>query len=174
MGLIRFAVVGAKSYFAKHTPPKEPQELVAHSCINLRLPTYGGLYAWEFENDGREVKVRVEGQLVFNSIFENLNAALGGFGLAHVPDDLAQPYLAKGLLVRVLDEWCPPWPGYHLYYPSRRQSSPAFALFVSRCVTGLKVTRATFDLISSSSRRGRVPCGIAGIDLGEALSDGEP
>ncbi len=128
---IRFAVVGAKSYFAKHTPPKEPQELVAHSCINLRLPTYGGLYAWEFENDGREVKVRVEGQLVFNSIFENLNAALGGFGLAHVPDDLAQPYLAKGRLVRVLDEWCPTWSGYHLYYPSRRQSSPAFSLFVN-------------------------------------------
>ena len=128
---LRFAVVGAKSYLAKHTPPKEPQELVAHSCINLRLPTYGGLYAWEFENDGRGESVRVEGQLVFNSIFENLNAALGGFGLAHVPDDLAQPYLAKGRLVRVLDEWCPPWPGYHLYYPSRRQSSPAFALFVN-------------------------------------------
>jgi DNA-binding transcriptional LysR family regulator len=125
---VRFAVIGAKSYFAKHTPPNEPQDLLGHRCINLRLPTYGGLYAWEFEKDGREVKVRVEGQLVFNSIFENLNAALAGFGLAHVPEDLAQPHLAKGRLVRVLDEWCPPWPGYHLYYPSRRQSSPAFAL----------------------------------------------
>ena len=128
---VRFAVVGAKSYFAKHAPPKEPQDLVAHGCINLRLPTYGGVYAWEFEKDGREVKVRVEGQLVFNSIFENLNAALAGFGLAHVPEDLAQPHLAKGRLQRALDDWCPPWPGYHIYYPSRRQSSPAFALVVN-------------------------------------------
>jgi DNA-binding transcriptional LysR family regulator len=125
---VRFAVIAAKSYFAKNPPPKEPQDLLGHRCINLRLPTYGGLYPWEFEKDGREVKVRVEGQLVFNSIYENLNAALAGFGLAHVPEDLAQPSLAKGHLLRVLDDWCPSWPGYHLYYPSRRQSSPAFAL----------------------------------------------
>jgi DNA-binding transcriptional LysR family regulator len=108
---VRFAVVGAKSYLAKNPAPKEPQELLSHRCINLRLPTYGGLYPWEFERDGHEVKVRVEGQLVFNSIFDNLNAALAGFGLAHVPEDLAQPYLAKGRLVRVLDDWCPCWPG---------------------------------------------------------------
>lgn len=125
-----FAVVGAKSYFAKRPPPRTPQDLVGHSCINLRLPTHGGLYAWEFERDGREVRVRVEGQLVFNGIFQILDAALAGFGLAHVPEDLAQPYLARGRLQRVLEDWCPPWSGYHLYYPSRRQSSAAFALLV--------------------------------------------
>jgi DNA-binding transcriptional LysR family regulator len=127
---VRFAVVGAKSYFAKRPPPETPQDLIAHNCINLRLPTYGGLYAWEFERDGRELKVRVEGQLVFNGIFQVLDAALAGFGLAYVPEDLAQPYLAKGHLKQVLKEWCPPWSGYHLYYPSRRQHSVAFALLV--------------------------------------------
>jgi DNA-binding transcriptional LysR family regulator len=126
----RFAVVGAKSYFAKRAAPATPQDLVAHDCINLHLPTYGGLYAWEFERDGRELKVRVEGQLVFNDIFQILDAALAGFGLAYVPEDLAAPYLAKGRLKRVLEEWCAPWSGYHLYYPSRRQSSAAFALLV--------------------------------------------
>jgi DNA-binding transcriptional LysR family regulator len=123
-------VVGAKSYFAKDAPPATPQDLIGHTCINLRLPTYGGLYAWEFEKDGQELRVRVEGQLVFNSIFQVLNAAVAGFGLAHMPEDLAQPYLARGHLVQVLEDWCPTWPGYHLYYPSRRQSSPAFALLV--------------------------------------------
>ena len=126
----RFAVVGAKSYFTEHAPPQVPQDLVGHTCINLRLPTYGGLYAWELEKDGQELRVRVEGQLVFNSIFQVVNAAVAGFGLAHMPEDLAQPYLAKGHLVQVLEDWCPTWPGYHLYYPSRRQSSPAFALLV--------------------------------------------
>ena len=127
---IRFAVVGAKSYFAERPPPKTPQDLVGYTCINLRFPTHGGLYAWEFEQDGRELKVRVEGQLVFNGIFQVLNAALAGFGLAYVPEDLAQPHLAKGRLKRVLEDWCPPWSGYHLYYPSRRQPSAAFALLV--------------------------------------------
>ncbi len=127
---IRFAVVAAKSYFAKRTSPKVPQDLVSHNCINLRLPTYGGLYAWEFEKDGHELKVRVEGQLVFNGIFQVLEAALAGLGIAYVPEDLATPYLAKGRLRRVLDDWCPPWSGYHLYYPHRRQSSPALALLV--------------------------------------------
>ena len=127
---VRFAVIAAKSYFAKHEPPKTPQELVAHRCINLRLPTYSGLYAWEFERNGRELKVRVDGQFIFNSIFQVRDAALEGFGVAYVPEDLAQPYLSKGQLVRILEEWSPPWPGYHLYYPSRRQSSPAFALLV--------------------------------------------
>jgi DNA-binding transcriptional LysR family regulator len=128
---IRFAVVGSKSYFARRSPPKIPQDLISHACINLRLPTYGGLYPWEFEKSGRELKVRVEGQLVFNSIFQVLDAALAGFGLGFVPEDLAQSHLAKGRLKRVLEEWCPPWAGYHLYYPSRRQSSPAFALLVN-------------------------------------------
>src|SRR6266704_1431232 len=127
---MRMAVVGAPSYFAKRSPPKKPQELTEHNCINLRLPTYGGLYAWEFEKGGRELKVRVEGQLIFNGTAQMLNAALTGFGLAYVPEDLAQPHVAAGRLKRMLDDWCPPFPGYHLYYPSRRHSSPAFVLLV--------------------------------------------
>ena len=127
---VRFAVVAAQSYLAKGPPPMTPQDLIGHTCINLRLPTLGGLYAWEFEQDGRELKVRVEGQLVFNGIFQVLDAALAGFGLAYVPEDLAQPHLAKGRLKRVLEDWCSPWSGYHLYYPSRRQHTPAFALLV--------------------------------------------
>jgi DNA-binding transcriptional LysR family regulator len=125
---MRFAVVGAKSYFAERSPPQTPQDLTDHRCINLRLPTYGGLYAWDFEKDGRELKVRVEGQVVFNGIFPVFNAAVDGFGLAYVPEDLAKPLLAKGRLQRVLDDWCPAYTGYHLYYPSRRHSSPAFSL----------------------------------------------
>lgn len=127
---MRMAVVGAPSYLAKRSPPRTPQELIGHNCINLRLPTHGGLYAWEFEKDGREVKVHVEGQLVFNGTTQMLNAALAGFGLAYVPEDLAQPHVMKRRLQRVLADWCPPFSGYHLYYPSRRQSSAAFALLV--------------------------------------------
>ena len=127
---MRSAVVGAPSYFEGRSEPKRPQELIGHNCINLRLPTRGGLYAWEFEKDGREVKVHVQGQLVFNGTFQMLNAALVGFGLAYVPEDVAQPHLAKGRLRRVLDDWCPPYSGYHLYYPSRRHATPAFALLV--------------------------------------------
>jgi len=114
----------------EHPEPRRPQELLRHNCINLRLPTRGGLYAWELEKDGRELKVHVEGQLVFNGTFQMLNAAVDGFGLAYVPEDVARPHLAKGRLRRVLDDWCPPYSGYHLYYPSRRQSTPAFALLV--------------------------------------------
>jgi DNA-binding transcriptional LysR family regulator len=127
---MRSAVVGAPSYFAGRPEPKRPQELIGHNCINLRLPTRGGLYAWEFEKDGRELKVHVEGQLVFNGTLQMLNAALAGFGLAFVPEDVAAPHLAKGHLTRVLEEWCPPYSGYHLYYPSRRQPTPAFSLLV--------------------------------------------
>jgi DNA-binding transcriptional LysR family regulator len=127
---MRMAVVGAPSYFRKRSEPKKPQDLIGHNCINLRLPTHGGLYAWEFEKGARELKVRVEGQLVFNGTFQMLNAALGGFGLAYVPEDLVQPHLAKGRLKRVLEDWCQPYSGYHLYYPSRRQPSAAFALLV--------------------------------------------
>ncbi|HET7766282.1 MAG TPA: LysR family transcriptional regulator [Burkholderiales bacterium] len=127
---MRMAVVGAPSYFAKRPSPKDPQDLTEHDCINLRLPTYGGLYAWEFEKGGRELKVRVEGQLVLNSTGQMLEAALAGFGLAYVPEDAAQPDLDKGRLKRALEDWCPPYSGYHLYYPSRRQPSPAFALLV--------------------------------------------
>ncbi len=124
------AIVGAPAYFKMRSEPKRPQELIAHNCINLRLPTHGGLYAWEFEKEGRELKVHVEGQLVFNGTFQMLNAALAGFGLAYVPEDVARPHLAKGRLKRVLEDWCPPYAGYHLYYPSRRQPTPAFALLV--------------------------------------------
>ena len=127
---IRMAVVGAPSYFAKRSPPKKPQDLTEHNCINLRLPTYGGLYAWEFEKGDGELRVRVDGQLVLNSTTQMLKAALAGFGLAYVPHDVAQPHVAEGRLNRVLEDWCPPYTGYHLYYPSRRQSSPAFNLLV--------------------------------------------
>ena len=126
----RMAVVGAPSYFASRPRPKTPQDLTAHNCINLRLPTYGGLYAWEFEKRGRELKVRVDGQLVFNNIALRLNAALAGLGLAYLPEDQVQAHLAEGRLIRVLADWCPPFSGYHLYYPSRRQPTPAFALLV--------------------------------------------
>src|SRR5437667_1851252 len=127
---MRMAVVGAPSYFAKRSPPKKPQDLTEHNCINLRLPTYGGLYAWEFERGDRELKVRVEGQLVLNGTTQMLNAALAGFGLACVPEGMVELQVAKGRLNRVLEDWCPPYTGYHLYYPSRRQSSPAFNLLV--------------------------------------------
>lgn len=127
---MRMAVVGAPSYFTKRLPPKKPQDLTDHKCINLRLATYGGLYAWEFERGGRELKVRVDGQLIFNGTAQMLNAALAGFGLAYLPEELAQPHLTRGRLKRVLEDWCPPFPGYHLYYPSRRHSSPAFSLLV--------------------------------------------
>lgn len=127
---MRMAVVGTPAYFRKHGEPRRPQDLVEHTCINLRLPTHGGLYAWEFEKDGRELRVRVDGQLVFNGSDQMLGASLAGFGLAYVPEGLAQPHIAKGRLRRVLEDWCPPFPGYHLYYPSRRQPSAAFALLV--------------------------------------------
>jgi len=127
---VRFAVVGTKAYFARRPAPKSPQDLIAHSCINLRLPTHGGLWAWEFERNGRELKVRVDGQLIFNNIFQVRDAALDGFGLAYIPEDLARTHVSRGQLVWVLQEWSPRWAGYHLYHPSRRQSSPAFALVV--------------------------------------------
>ncbi|HTV26831.1 MAG TPA: LysR family transcriptional regulator [Xanthobacteraceae bacterium] len=124
------AVVGAPSYFRKQPEPTRPQDLIHHNCINLRLPTHGGLFAWEFEKSGREMKVRVDGQLIFNTTAQMLNAALAGCGLAFVPEGMVEPYIAKGRLKRVLADWCPPFSGYHLWYPSRRQSSAAFALVV--------------------------------------------
>jgi DNA-binding transcriptional LysR family regulator len=127
---MRMAVVGAPSYFAKHRVPKTPQQLAEHACINLRLPTRGGLYAWEFEKGGRELKVRVEGQTVFNTISMILKAAIDGLGLAYLPEDLVRTHMKEGRLIRALADWCPPFPGYHLYYPSRRQPAPAFALLV--------------------------------------------
>jgi DNA-binding transcriptional LysR family regulator len=126
----RMAVVGAPGYFKQRPEPQRPRDLVDHECINLRLPTHGGLYAWEFEKGKREVKVRVDGRLVLNGTTQILKAALAGFGLAYVPEDLALPHIAKGRLKRVLADWCPPFAGYHLYYPSRRQPLAAFALLV--------------------------------------------
>ncbi len=126
----RMVVVGAPSYFKRRERPRRPQDLTQHACINIRLPTHGGIYAWEFERRGRPLKVRVDGQLVFNSTPLRIKAALAGLGLAYIAEDQVRAQLAKGQLIQVLDDWCTPFPGYHLYYPSRRQSSPAFALLV--------------------------------------------
>ena len=128
---MRMVVVGSPAYLASAPTPKVPQDLTAHRCINLRLPTRGGLYAWEFEKDGRELRVRVEGQLVFNNIGMMLTGALSGFGLAYLAQDQVQPHLDNGRLVQVLGDWCPPFAGPHLYYPGRRQQSAAFALLVA-------------------------------------------
>jgi DNA-binding transcriptional LysR family regulator len=127
---MRMAVVGAPSYFRKRAEPNTPQDLIEHNCITLRLPAHGGVYAWEFEKDGRELRVRVEGQFTFNGTLQMLNAALAGSGLAYLPEGMVQPHLAKGRLKRVLGDWCQPYSGYHLFYPSRRQSSAAFSLFL--------------------------------------------
>ena len=127
---MRMAAVASPAYFARRARPRTPQELADHACINLRLPTYGGLYAWEFERGRRAVNVRVDGQLVFNNVAQILAAALDGFGLAYLPEDMVLPHVHADRLVRVLEDWCPPFPGYHLYYPGRRQPSPAFALVV--------------------------------------------
>ena len=127
---LRMAVLGSPAYFETHPVPKTPHDLTEHSCITLRLPTSGGLYAWEFERDGRELNVRVDGPLVFSDGRMSLAAALAGFGLACVIEDQAEQPIADGRLIRVLEDWCPPFSGYHLYYPSRRQLSPAFALLV--------------------------------------------
>lgn len=127
---LRMAVVGAPSYFAERPAPKSPRDLTQHRCINIRLPTAGGLYAWEFSKGDHDLHVRVEGQLVFDEISMVLRAASEGFGLACVLEDQAEEPLAQGKLVRVLEGWCPSFPGYHLYYPSRRQPSSAFSLLV--------------------------------------------
>jgi DNA-binding transcriptional LysR family regulator len=126
----RMVVVGAPSYFAKRPLPKRPQDLTAHDCINIRLPTLGGLYAWEFEKRGRTLKVRVDGQMVFNNMSLREKAALSGLGLAYLPEDRVRDHIASGRLVQVLDDWCQPFSGYHLYYPSRRQPTSAFAALV--------------------------------------------
>jgi len=126
----RFAVVAAPSYFERRSAPQAPQELTNHSCINIRLPTAGHLYAWEFAKDGRKLEVRVEGQFICNSVLPVMGAALDGLGLAYVPYHLAEPYLADGSLIETLADWCPYFQGYHLYYPHRRQASPAFSLLV--------------------------------------------
>ena len=127
---LRTAVVGAPSYFAKRPRPKVPQDLTSHSCINLRLPTYDSVYAWEFEKNGREMKVHVEGQLTFNNLGLRIDAALAGCGLAYLPEDEVRTHIAQGRLVRVLADRCPSYAGYHLYYPSRRHPSAAFSIVI--------------------------------------------
>lgn len=124
------AVVGSLGYLARYGTPHTPQDLQRHRCINMRLPTLGGLYAWEFEKEGREIRVRVDGQLTFNSLHQRIDAAKLGLGLAMVPEDSVAEDIAHGSLVRMLTEWCEPFPGYYLYYPSRKQHTTAFSLFV--------------------------------------------
>lgn len=138
----RMAVVGAPGYFERHAAPSTPHDLVHHDCINLRLATHGGLYAWEFERDGQRFSVRVEGRLVFNNTTPRLRAALAGFGLAMVPADMVEDDVAAGRLVRVLDDWTPTFPGYHAYYASRRHASPALRVVVDalRYATPVAVT----------------------------------
>lgn len=121
-------VVGSPSYFLTRKAPVVPQDLTEHNCINLRLPTHGGVYAWEFEKDGQEMSVHVQGQVILNTSGEIVTAALEGHGLAYVPQDVADQHIGAGNLVQVLDDWRPTYPGYHLYYPSRRNPSPAFLL----------------------------------------------
>ncbi len=134
---LRMAVIAAPTYFAQHPPPTTPQDLTAHRCINLRLPTRGALYAWEFAKQGRDIRVHVQGPLIVNATAPMLEAALAGFGLAYVPEDTVQEHIADGRLMRVLEDWCPAYPGYHLYYPSRRQPTPAFVLLVEALRPGV-------------------------------------
>ncbi|MFC0267144.1 LysR family transcriptional regulator [Kushneria aurantia] len=122
--------VASPDYFNANGRPQNPQELTGHNCINLRLPTHGGIYAWEFEKDGREINVKVNGQLTFNTITPILKAAIDGYGIGYVPEGLAQEAIEAGQLEAVLEDWSPPFPGYFLYYPHRRQSSPAFSILV--------------------------------------------
>lgn len=133
---LRMAAVAAPAYFQRCAPPRTPHDLTSHACINLRFPTLGGLYVWEFEKDGRELHVRVGGQLIFNETRLILKAARAGLGMAFVLEDHVRDDLADGRLVRVLKDWCPPFSGYHLYYPSRRQPAPAFALLVEALKNG--------------------------------------
>ncbi|CAM4137945.1 Putative transcriptional regulator [Bordetella tumbae] len=127
---IRNMIVGAKSYFADRRRPKTPQDLMEHACINLRTTTYGGLYDWEFVKGKKTLSARVEGPLVFNNAYDIFDAAKAGFGLAYLPEDLVRPLVTKGHLISVLEDWCPTWAGFHLYYPNRRQPSRAMTLLV--------------------------------------------
>jgi DNA-binding transcriptional LysR family regulator len=126
----RLVAVASPGYFAAHPIPEHPKELLTHNCINMRQTRGGGLYAWEFEKDGQELRVRVDGQLTFNTSFAQVEAAVAGYGIAYVPEDLVERHVAEGRLRAVLEPWSPGFAGYHLYYPSRRQSSPAFNVIV--------------------------------------------
>jgi DNA-binding transcriptional LysR family regulator len=127
---LRMAVVGSPDYFEHHPPPKTPRDLTNHACINQRMPSSGGLYVWDFERRGRKANVRVDGPLIFNTTPPQVDAALAGLGIALLPEDELIWHIESGKLVRVLEDWSPKFAGYHLYYPSRRQPSPAFSLVV--------------------------------------------
>lgn len=126
----RMVVVGSPGYFSRHGKPQTPHDLQQHNCINMRLPTLGGLYAWEFSSDGQPMRVRVEGQLTFNNLASRVEAATSGMGLALVPEDCVAQAVSEGKLETVLDDWCEPFPGYYLYYPSRKQHTAAFSLLI--------------------------------------------
>jgi len=145
---LRMAVVASPAYLADHAAPKTPHDLMAHNCINQRMPTSGGLYVWDFERKGRRLNVRVDGQLIFNTTQPQVDAALAGLGVTLLPEDEVMVHMEAGRLVRLLEDWCPPFAGYHLYYPSRRQPSPAFALVVD----ALRYSKAS----PATTRVGRV------------------
>ncbi len=126
----RLVAVAAPSYFDTRPIPTHPQDLVGHNCIGMRQDRAGGLYAWEFEKDGQELRVRVDGQLTYGTSMAMVDAALAGYGIAYVPDDIVQHYVKSGELTQVLDDWSTPFPGYYLYFPSRRQSLPSFRVIV--------------------------------------------
>lgn len=134
---LRMAAVASPAYFATHPSPRSPRDLVNHNCINMRMQSSGGLYVWEFERRGQQLNVRVDGQLVFNTSPNIVDAAVAGLGIAFLPEEEFTPHLEEGRLIRVLEDWCEPFDGYYLYYPSRRQPSPAFSLVVD----ALRITR---------------------------------
>lgn len=146
---LRMAVAASPTYFAAHSRPKSPRDLLKHTCINQRMQTSGGLYVWEFQRRGRQLNVRVDGQLIFNTSPNIVDAAVAGLGIAWLPEEEFFPLIEEGRLIRVLEDWCPPFPGYYLYYPSRRQPSPAFSLVVN----ALRVT----PLPSTKKRRADSP-----------------
>ena len=148
---LRMVVVGCPAYLADHGIPVEPQDLTHHRCCNIRLPTSGGLYAWEFERDGRSVNVHVDGPFVLNDMHLLIDAALHGAGLAIVMEDMVAPFIADGRLVQVLEDWSPPFSGYHLYYPNRRHPSPAFAALLEELRANSPINRAN----ATSSIAGR-------------------
>ncbi|RBL85399.1 LysR family transcriptional regulator [Streptomyces cavourensis] len=135
---LRMAIAASPAYFKTRPVPRTPRDLLQHNCINMRMQTAGGLYTWDFERRGQTVNVRVDGQLIFNTSPGMVDAAVAGLGIASLPEEEFAPHLENGQLVRVLEDWCPPFPGYYLYYPSRRQPSPAF----SRVLNALRLTPA--------------------------------
>lgn len=127
----RMAAVASPDYILQHSIPESPRDLIHHNCINIRMPTYGRLYAWEFEKDSKKLNIHVDGQLIFNTSTHIVAAAVSGLGIAFLPEEEFSPYIEQGKLVKMLEDWCPPFPGYHLYYPSRRQPSAAFSLVIN-------------------------------------------